>query len=80
MRLFVAQLSFDTKTEDLRKAFEVYGTVNDAEVILNKKSDRSRGFGFVQMDNDEEATAAMTALNETDLQGRTIVVKVATAK
>ena len=80
MRLFVAQLSFDTKEEDLRKLFELHGTVASAEVVLNRKTDRSRGFGFVEMENDEEAAKAMETLNETDFQGRTIVVKVAKPK
>ena len=80
MRLFVAQLSFDTTEETLKKTFEAHGTVSSAEIVFNKKTKLSRGFGFVDMDNDEEATKAMEALNDLELDGRNIVVKVAKPK
>ena len=75
MNIFVAKLSFDTQSEDLRETFEAFGEVSSANVITDKFTERSRGFGFVEMDNDEEALAAIDALNDTELQGRTIVVK-----
>lgn len=75
MNIFVAKLSFDTQSEDLREAFLPYGEVNSANVIIDKFSGRSRGFGFVEMENDEEALNAIRELNGTELQGRTIVVK-----
>ncbi len=80
MRLFVAQLSFDTTEETLKKTFEAHGAVSSAEIVYNKKTKLSRGFGFVDMDNDEEATKAMEALNDLELDGRNIVVKVAKPK
>lgn len=75
MNIFVAKLSFDTQSEDLREAFEAYGEVSSANVIMDKVTGRSRGFGFVEMDNDDEARNAIDELNDSDLDGRTIVVK-----
>jgi RNA recognition motif-containing protein len=67
-------MSFDTSEEDLRKAFEAHGQVDSAVVISDRATGRSKGFGFVEMSNDDEAKAAIEALNETDLQGRSLKV------
>lgn len=75
MNIFVAKLSFDTQSEDLREAFEAYGEVASANVITDRSTGRSKGFGFVEMDNDEDAMTAIRDLNDTDLDGRRIVVK-----
>ena len=75
MNIFVAKLNFDTQSEDLREAFEAYGEVTSANVIMDKFTGRSRGFGFVEMENDEEAQTAIQELNDTEFDGRTIVVK-----
>lgn len=75
MNIFVAKLSFDTQSDELQRAFEAYGEVSSANVIMDKFSGRSKGFGFVEMDNDEEAQNAIDNLNDTELDGRTIVVK-----
>ncbi len=75
MNIFVAKLSFDTQSEDLQKVFETYGSVSSANVIKDKFTGRSRGFGFVEMDNDDEARQAIEALNGSELHNRTIVVK-----
>ncbi len=75
MNIFVAKLDFSIQSEDLIDAFAPYGEVASANVIMDKFTGRSRGFGFVEMDNDEEALNAIEALNDTELQGRTIVVK-----
>jgi RNA recognition motif-containing protein len=75
MNIFVAKLSYDTQSEDLREAFESYGEVTSANVIMDKYTGRSRGFGFVEMSNEEEAQNAIRDLNNTELDGRTIVVK-----
>ncbi len=75
MNIFVAKLSFDTQSEDLREAFEAYGTVSSANVIMDKFNGRSKGFGFVEMDDDNEGQNAIDQLNDTELDGRTIVVK-----
>ncbi|MEO1257785.1 MAG: RNA-binding protein [Bacteroidota bacterium] len=75
MNIFVAKLSFDTQSDDLRRAFEEFGTVSSANVIMDKFTGRSKGFGFVEMDDDGEAQNAINELNESNLDGRTIVVK-----
>ncbi len=75
MNIFVAKLSFNTDSEGLREAFEDFGEVNSANVIMDKYTGRSRGFGFVEMDNEEEAMNAINELNGSELDGRTIVVK-----
>jgi cold-inducible RNA-binding protein len=75
MNIFVAKLNYDTLEDDLRAAFEQYGEVSSCSIAHDKMTGRSKGFGFVEMDNDEEAEKAIDALNETDLDGRTIVVK-----
>ena len=77
MNIFVAKLNFDTHESDLQSAFEAYGTVDSAKIIMDKFTSRSKGFGFVEMPNDEEGQAAIDGLNDQDLDGRTIVVKVA---
>jgi len=75
MNIFVARLNYSTSSEGLRAAFETYGAVDSAKVIMDKETGRSRGFGFVEMPDDEEAQNAIGALNESELDGRTIVVK-----
>ena len=75
MNIFVAKLNYDTQEDDLRAAFEQFGEVSSCSIAHDKMTGRSKGFGFVEMDNDEEAENAINALNETDLDGRTIVVK-----
>lgn len=75
MNIFVAKLSFDTQEADLRSAFEEYGQVDSAKIIMDKFTGRSKGFGFVEMPDTEQANAAINGLNNQDLDGRTIVVK-----
>lgn len=75
MNIFVAKLSFNTQSEDLREAFEAYGEVTSANVIMDKFTGKSKGFGFVEMPNDNEAREAIAELNDSQLDGRTIVVK-----
>lgn len=77
MNLFVAKLNFDTQEDELRSAFEQFGEVTSCNIITDKFSGRSKGFAFVVMPNDDEAINAINALNETDFDGRTIVVKIA---
>jgi len=74
MNIYVGNLSYDTGNEELREAFAQFGQVDDARVIEDKYTGRSRGFGFVEMGNDSEAQKAIEELNGTDLQGRTINV------
>jgi len=75
MNIFVAKLNFDTQSEDVQRAFEAFGAVDSAKVIMDRETGRSRGFAFVEMSNDDEAQSAIDALNETELDGSTIVVK-----
>ncbi len=75
MNIFVAKLSFDTQSDDLRECFEEFGEVASANVITDKFTGKSKGFGFVEMENDDEAKNAISELNDTELDGRTIVVK-----
>lgn len=75
MNIFVASLNFKTRREDLQKAFEAYGQVMSAKIVKDRVTGRSKGFGFVEMPNDEEALKAIAALNESELDGRPIVVK-----
>jgi RNA recognition motif-containing protein len=74
MKLYVGNLSFDTGESDLRSAFEAHGTVDSVAVVSDKYTGRSRGFGFVEMNNAEEAKTAMADLNEKELDGRKLNV------
>ncbi|PWT77352.1 MAG: RNA-binding protein [Bacteroidetes bacterium] len=80
MNLFVANLPFDVDDQELQQIFEEFGTVSSAKVILDKETRKSRGFGFVDMPQSEEAQAAIKGLNEASLSGRTLTVKVAEDK
>ena len=75
MNLFIAKLNYDTTSDELREVFEEYGTVSSANVISDKFTSRSKGYGFVEMDDDAAAMTAIEALNDSDLDGHTIVVK-----
>jgi RNA recognition motif-containing protein len=80
MNIYVSSLSFSTKNERLQEAFEQYGEVSSANIITDRETGRSRGFGFVEMPNDAEGQAAINALNNSELDGRTIIVNVARPK
>lgn len=80
MNMYVSNLSFHTADDSLRKLFEQFGTVSSAKVIMDRESGQSRGFGFVEMDSDDEANAAMTALNNKEIEGRAMSVTVARPK
>ena len=80
MNIFVAKLSFDTKDEDLKQLFAEYGEVSSARVVTVKLSGRSKGYGFVEMENDSEAQNAINALNGTMHFERNIVVAEAKGK
>ena len=73
-RIYVGNLPWSTTSEDLEALFREYGAVSSAEVLTDRATGRSRGFGFVQMDSDSEADAAINALNGKDVDGRTLVV------
>ncbi len=75
MNIFVAKLNFSTDDDGLREVFEKFGTVDTASIIKDRETGRSKGFGFVEMANAAEAKNAIAALDNTELDGRTIVVK-----
>ncbi len=75
MNLFVAKLSPTTTAKDLETYFEPHGEIVSAKVIIDRFTGNSKGYGFVEMKNDDEALSAIEALNETELKGSTIVVK-----
>ncbi|KNE67828.1 hypothetical protein AMAG_12545 [Allomyces macrogynus ATCC 38327] len=79
-KLFIGGLSYDTTTESLREYFEQHGTVEDAIVITDRETGRSRGFGFVTFSTEDEANTAVQETNETELDGRTIRVDKADSK
>lgn len=74
MNIFVSNLSFQIQDQDLLEIFAEYGEVTSAKVITDKFSGRSRGFGFVEMANDEEARKAIAELDQAAVDGRTISV------
>jgi len=80
MNIFVARLNFKTRSEELEKAFAPFGQVVSAKIVKDRDTGRSKGYGFVEMASDEDGNTAIAALNETDLDGRTIVVKPANPK
>ena len=80
VNIYVGNLSYETTENDLRNMFEAYGTVDRASVVMDRMSNRSKGFGFVEMSNDTEAREAISALNESDIQGRKITVNEAKPK
>ena len=79
VKLFVGGLSFSTSNERLREAFAAVGSVESASVVTDRDTGRSRGFGFVEMATPEEAEQAISRLNGTNLDGRTIQVEKAKA-
>ncbi|MEK7701261.1 MAG: RNA-binding protein [candidate division NC10 bacterium] len=79
IKLFVGGLSFSTSNERLREAFAACGAVESASVVTDRDTGRSRGFGFVEMATPEEAEQAISKLNGTSLDGRTIQVEKAKA-
>jgi len=72
--IYVGNLPYDTTGDDLVQLFQTYGTVTSGQVIIDKFSGRSRGFGFVEMANDDEAQAAIDALNGTPFGSRPLTV------
>jgi RNA recognition motif-containing protein len=74
MKIYIGNMSYDVKEDDLRQAFGKFGEVKSAIIIMDKISGRSKGFGFVEMSDKETAQAAIAGLNGTDLKGRAITV------
>lgn len=76
-KLFIGSLAFSTTQDALKAAFEAFGEVEDAVIINDRETGRSRGFGFVTFTNDDDATKAIDGMNDKELDGRTITVSVA---
>jgi len=79
-KLFVGGLSWDTTDEGLRQAFATYGEITEAKVITDRDTGRSRGFGFVTFAQNEDATSAISKMDGTNLDGKTIKVNEAQEK
>lgn len=76
-KLYVGGLPYATTDDELKDAFSAHGTVESAKVITDRETGRSKGFGFVEFTNDDEANAAIEKMNNTDMGGRKILVSVA---
>ncbi len=74
MNIYVGNLSWGLKDEDLANLFSPYGEVSSAKIVMDKFTQRSKGFGFVEMPNDEQAQAAIAQLNGSEVEGRNLVV------
>ncbi len=80
MNIFIAKLDYNTKEDSLKEVFEAFGEVSSVKIIMDKYTGRSKGFGFVEMPDDTEAMSAISSLDESELDGRPIVVKKAKPK
>jgi RNA recognition motif-containing protein len=74
MNIYVGNLSWGLKDQDLANLFTPYGEVSSAKIVMDKFTQRSKGFGFVEMPNDEQAQAAIAQLNGSEVEGRNLVV------
>ena len=77
MNIYVGNLAYQVSETDLQSAFEAHGEVESARIITDRDTGRSKGFGFVEMPNDDEGNAAIEAINGTELAGRSINVNIA---
>ena len=80
MNIYVGNLPFSTTESGLKEAFERFGKVDSTSIIMDRHTNQSRGFGFVEMADSGEAKAAIDALNGTDMEGRTLRVNEARAR
>ena len=80
MNIFVGSLPFQLEEADLKELFEAYGEVSTVKLIIDRESGRSKGFGFVEMPDDEAAQSAITGLNGSEVRGRSIAVSQAEEK
>jgi len=74
MNIYVGNLPYSVTDDDLRDAFAAFGNVTSAKIIMDRYSGRSKGFGFVEMDNDSQAEEAIKSLDNSDMQGRNLRV------
>ena len=80
MRIYIGNLAYETREEELRSEFEVYGEVQEVTVVRDRDTGRSRGFGFVEMPTSTEAESAISDLNGREVGGRTLTVNEARAR
>lgn len=80
MNIYISNLSYGVNDADLRELFTEYGEISSAKVIMDRETNRSRGFGFVEMPSDADAQNAINALNQTEYDGKVITVNVAKPK
>jgi RNA recognition motif-containing protein len=80
MNIYVSNLNYKTKAESLQQLFAEYGKITSANIIIDRETGRSRGFGFIEMSNDAEARKAIDELNEANFEGNTINVNIARPK
>ncbi len=80
VNIYAGNLAYSVTEEDLRGAFEAYGTVERVSVIADRLTGRSRGFGFVEMPNDAEGQTAIASLHDVDLKGRPMLIREARPK
>lgn len=79
-KLYVGNLSYSIGDSNLQDLFSAYGTVTSAQVVMDRETGRSKGFGFVEMGTDQEANAAISALNGKEVEGRALTVNEARPK
>ncbi len=75
MNIFIANLNYKVRSEKLQEIFGEYGDVSSVKIIFDRESKRSKGFGFVEMPNDDDALRAIEDLNGVEIEGREIIVK-----
>jgi len=75
MNIYVGNLNFEVRENDLQPLFEEYGTVTSIKVITDRETGRSKGFGFIEMDDDAQAAEAIERLNDVEFENRALVVK-----
>ena len=80
MNIYVSNLSFHTSEADLKDLFSKFGTVTSAKIIMDRETNRSRGFAFVEMPSEEEGNAALSGLNQKEIEGRPLSVSLAREK
>lgn len=80
MNIYVGNLNYRIKEQDLQHALEEYGTVSSVKIIKDRETGKSKGFGFVEMPNEEEALKVINELNGAEFEGRQIVIKKALPK
>jgi RNA recognition motif-containing protein len=80
MNIYVSNLSFHTSEADLKDLFTQYGSVTSAKIIMDRETNRSRGFAFIEMPSEEEGKAAIAGLNAKEIEGRSLSVSIAREK